>query len=73
MKIKELLEKLQQFDPELEVLVEGYEGGWDAPVISDVKEFEPNVNTEWYYGRHEQRKGGSMKAIVLEKPTDNEK
>lgn len=29
MKIKDLIEKLQQFDPDMEVVVDGYETGYD--------------------------------------------
>ena len=31
MKVKELIEKLQAFDSELEVYVDGYEGAYDTP------------------------------------------
>jgi len=68
MKIKELIEKLKELDQDLEVLIEGYEGHYDTPVISEVKEFEPDVHKEWYYGSHEEKKGGPMKGIALKKP-----
>ena len=68
MKIKELIGKLQMLDPDLEVLVEGYEAHYDSPVISEICEFDPNVHEEWYYGSHEKKEGGSMKGIVLKKP-----
>ena len=54
MTIKELIEHLQTFDPELYVFVHGYEGGVNyfhkRIKIVDV---ELNQNTAWYYGKHE--------------------
>lgn len=68
MKIKHLIDKLKDLDPELDVLIEGYEDYYDTPEISGIIEFEPNVHKEWYYGKHEERKGGSKKGIVLKRP-----
>ena len=53
MNVKELIEKLQEYDPELMVIRSGYEGG-----VAEVKHAEfvtiaLNVNTSWYYGEHE--------------------
>lgn len=31
MKVKELIEALGKYDPELKVVVDGYEGGYDDP------------------------------------------
>ena len=53
MKIKELIEVLSQLDPELLVVVHGYEGGVNEVDRCDVYDIELNVNTEWYYGKHE--------------------
>jgi hypothetical protein len=53
MKVKDLIEKLQSFDPELIVVVKGYEGGVDeAEYAADVS-LKLNAHTEWYYGKHE--------------------
>jgi hypothetical protein len=68
MKVAELIKQLETLDPELEVYVEGYEGGYDSPVISDIKKFKLNVNDEWYYGSHEETKDGEVEGIILEKP-----
>jgi len=54
MTIRELIEKLQQLDPDLHVFVHGYEGGYNDADISPVKEIMLNYNTEWYYGKHEE-------------------
>lgn len=53
MKVKELIEKLQTFDPEILVMVDGYEGG-----LSDAKDpVECKVVLDYhehsYYGKHE--------------------
>jgi hypothetical protein len=53
MKIKELIEKLQAFDPELEVYVDGYENGYDTPQEPFQSPIRLNVHDEWYYGAHE--------------------
>lgn len=54
MKVKDLIAKLQQFNPELMVVLSGYEGGQHE--ASEVEEIglKLNVNTSWYYGEHEQ-------------------
>ena len=53
MKVKELIETLSQMDPELMVVVAGYEGGVDEMDKYELCDVELNVNTEWYYGKHE--------------------
>ena len=50
MTVKELIEQLQQLDPELHVFVDGYEGGYEDVVISEVKDIALNVNNDWWYG-----------------------
>ena len=53
MTVKELIQQLQQHDPDTRVVVNGYEGGLgDLEDLEKVK-IELNVNTEWYYGPHE--------------------
>lgn len=54
MKVGELIEQLQQLDPELHVFVSGYEGGFDyAGPITPPNDFALNFHDEWYYGDHE--------------------
>jgi hypothetical protein len=56
MKVKELIEQLQQLDPEAYVFVKEYEGGFNyaelkelgADIILDV-----HPKDDWWYGRHE--------------------
>ena len=53
MKVKELIERLQAFDPELEVMRDWYEGGIENATEVDVVKVALNVNQMWYYGSHE--------------------
>ena len=53
MKVKELIELLSQMNPELMVVVAGYEGGVDEIDKFEMCDIELNVNTEEYYGKHE--------------------
>jgi hypothetical protein len=54
MNIKELIEKLKQFDPETLVVVNGYEEGQDD--INNIEEItialNPNKQSNWYEGKY---------------------
>ena len=54
MKVKDLIVQLQALDPEMLVLAPGYEGGLKEVEHVRVTEVALNVNTEWYYGPHEE-------------------
>jgi hypothetical protein len=62
MTVKELIESLSKIeDQEVRVMVNGYEGGVDDIIIGNGIDDTPaiihvalDVNTEWYYGRHER-------------------
>lgn len=53
MNIAQLIEQLQQYDPETIVVITGREGGFNE--VSEVSEIsiKLNANTSWYYGKHE--------------------
>jgi hypothetical protein len=54
MTVKELIEQLQQLDPNLHVFTSGYEGGFDDVYVgNDIMEIALDVHEEWYYGKHE--------------------
>ena len=53
MKVKELIEKLQRYNPEQMVVISGYEGGYDAVDEINEMKIKLNVNKAWYYGKHE--------------------
>jgi hypothetical protein len=56
MTVKELIEKLQQLDPDLYVFRTGYESGYcDVDFISEPLDMALDVNheDEWWYGPHD--------------------
>jgi hypothetical protein len=53
MKIKDLISELQKLDPEMQVVKSGYEGGVDFVSRLLCYEVALDVNTEWWYGKHE--------------------
>jgi hypothetical protein len=57
MKVKDLIQQLSKLDQDLEVFVGGYEGGFEYAEIGEVKDIALNVNTDWYYGPHEDLDG----------------
>ena len=63
MTVRELIESLSKIeDQEIRVMVKGYEGGVNDMVIGNgIDNITPaiqyvalDVNTEWYYGKHER-------------------
>jgi len=65
MKVKELIEQLQGFDPELMVVRPGYEGGVTEVEYATGVLLALNVHDEWYYGEHEEV---DTEAIVVMQP-----
>ena len=53
MNVKQLIEKLSTYDPETMVIRSGYEGGVTEVTEIDKRKIKLNVNTEWWYGKHE--------------------
>lgn len=55
MKIQQLIDELQKLDPDLQVFVEGYEGGFCDPQVSKERDMYLNVNDEqeWWLGKHD--------------------
>lgn len=65
MKVKELIEKLQNCDPEKMVVQSGYEGGCcEVSSVSEIQ-LKLDVNTAPYYGPHEEDKDGECHAIYI--------
>lgn len=69
MIVKELIEKLKEIDPDVEVFAPGYEDGFrDIYTDFKIETFTKDVNDIeklWWLGPHEQDKNGITKAIVL--------
>ena len=55
MTAKELIAKLQELPEDINIVMSGYEGGFND-IKGNFKEVEValNYNTEWYYGAHEE-------------------
>ena len=53
MKVKQLIKQLQKLDPELRVVIRGYEGGVDDAIRLEEYMVKLDVNEAWYYGAHE--------------------
>jgi len=54
MKIKQLIEQLQQLPGDLNVYVDGHEDGiTDLESVGEVYDVALNVNTEGFYGKHQ--------------------
>ena len=53
MNVKQLIEVLSKMDSELMVVVHGYEGGVNEVGSCNLCDIELNLNTAWYYGKHE--------------------
>jgi hypothetical protein len=54
MKVIDLIELLQKFDPSMMVVVPGYEGGYgEIDGIVEPRVFVRDCNQAWYYGPHE--------------------
>lgn len=54
MTVKELIEKLQELDPETRVMTQGYAGGYCDVSVSEVCNVALDVNTPRYYGPHDR-------------------
>jgi|15BtaG_2_1085339.scaffolds.fasta_scaffold00331_16 hypothetical protein len=65
--VGELIEKLNQLDPSIHVLVKGYEGGLDdVGRNTPVQQYNRDTNTDaWYYGKHDISEDGKFDCIVL--------
>jgi hypothetical protein len=60
MKVKELKEYLSKFPDDLRVMEYGYEGGYKDILEGEVKKIALEVNSEWYYGPHEDADNESI-------------
>lgn len=75
MTVKELIEKLGEYDPDMIVVVDGYEEGYDNPsvfttdIVLDTNWDGVGKSTSWA-GRHEyfseiEQNGPAVKAVVV--------
>ncbi len=61
MTVDELIQLLWDYPPNLRVMVQGYEEGYDDMEVDCVVAGDAslNVNSAWYCGRHEQGLAGN--------------
>lgn len=53
MNVKQLIEELQKLDPEIMVIVDGYEGGYDEVLTISIKPIQLNKYVDSsYFGNH---------------------
>jgi hypothetical protein len=67
MKVKELIKKLSELPQDMEVFVDGYEGGYSDIEVSNPKGIALNVNKEDYLGPHEDDENSSLLAVILKR------
>jgi hypothetical protein len=68
MKVKELIQKLSELDPESYVFTKGYEGGFqDIDINLPQKDVYLNVHEEWWYGPHDSHPPINKKNQLLVK------
>ena len=77
MTVAELMRLLETFPPDLRVMVQGYEDGYDdlEPRFIKAANVRLNVYAAWYDGRHDEayadnqdRGNGAAKALILQRP-----
>lgn len=69
MKNKDLIEKLQEFDPEMEVLKPGHPDGGGMDEIWDVKEVKYSKNSSdsrSWRGTYKEDNGSNVVGIVID-------
>jgi hypothetical protein len=69
MIVKELIEQLQALDPESRVFVRGYEAGYDDINKIKVTQMVLDVNSIWYYGKHDTLDREHKRDKILNKDT----
>lgn len=65
MTVRELTEHLLRIDPDIEVVVNGYEDGFDPVANLHQKFVKPCTNPKWYYGKYEEGTGSNSKLALL--------
>ena len=69
MTVKELIEQLQTLDPESREFVRGYEAGYDDINMVKVTQMVLDVNSIWYYGKHDTLDREHKRDKILNKDT----
>jgi hypothetical protein len=65
MKVSELITHLQQLPADLEVLVEGYETGFDPIHALEIRTMERNATAEEWDGEFDESSGTGQQALLI--------
>ena len=66
MNIEELIAQLKAYPPQMRVIVQGYEGGYNDIVSLMDKHIALDVHPEDYYGAHDDAEAGKgISALLL--------
>lgn len=68
MTVGELIAKLQEYKPHWPVLVDGYEGGFDVPLVEETMVVRPEQEPEEWkgrYARHLEAEGLVFVAVIV--------
>lgn len=65
MTVKELIDYLSKENPDIEVLVDGYEEGFDPIGHIHHKFVKPHSDPAWYYGKYEEGTGSSSRLVLV--------
>lgn len=65
MRVKDLIIELQKLNPELMVVVDGYEGGVSELKIVGEITVELNKNNEWWWGEHDECDPNNDEAVTV--------
>jgi hypothetical protein len=65
MTVKDLITLLGEFDPNLNIVVRGYEDGFDDVTGASIVTLRLAANPEEYYGRHSKSEDTTGKAALL--------
>lgn len=65
MNVFELIAQLQQMPPDLDVLVEGYETGFDPIHALEIRSIERNAAAEEWDGEFEESPGAAQQALLI--------
>lgn len=52
MNVRELIKTLKNYPPDMEVILSGYEGGYDNVTNVTQRDIKLDVGRAWYYGKH---------------------
>ncbi|MBN2103052.1 hypothetical protein JW835_03330 [bacterium] len=73
MKVAELIQKLQTFPQDAELMILSYEDGFDPVTECRKITVKPSSTTDWYYGLYDESEQGTPAVLIASKFTRAEK